>query len=129
MLSDEQDYLGHIYSIASKYYSIIGLLSGFFPALLAVSCWFILRWPFDPPNKFERRRIRMRKDLQKMLKPPRRAGTNVSEPQEEVVGTNNTAVEVPAKGGREDAYLDMATDERLMYKETEDALRERDYQM
>lgn len=68
MLQNEQDYIDYLYSVATGYYAAIGFLSAIFPIALAIALWFILRWPFDPPNKFERRRIRMRKELEKILK-------------------------------------------------------------
>jgi hypothetical protein len=43
-------------------------MTGIFPVILFAGAWIIMRWPFDPPNKFELRRIRMKKELEKMLR-------------------------------------------------------------
>lgn len=68
LMQDGQDYMDYLYSKAKGYYAVIGLMTGIFPVILIIACWIIMRWPFDPPNKFERRRIRMKKELAKMLK-------------------------------------------------------------
>ena len=56
-----------MYSIAVKYYAAIGFFTGVFPLLLIGGIYAIKRWPFDPPSDFELRRMRMGRDLKKIM--------------------------------------------------------------
>jgi hypothetical protein len=56
-----------VYSVAKSYYGIIGFLSGVFPLALIAGLYALQKWPFDPMNEFEKRRIRMANDLKKIM--------------------------------------------------------------
>ena len=54
-------------SLAKPYYVVLGIFTGIFPLAMAAAIYAIRTWPFDPPNEFERRRMRMGKDLRKLM--------------------------------------------------------------
>jgi hypothetical protein len=67
ILKEEQDTIDVVYSVAKSYYGVIGFLSGVFPLALIAGLYALLKWPFDPMNEFEKRRIRMANDLKKIM--------------------------------------------------------------
>jgi hypothetical protein len=53
--------------LANPFYVFLGLFTGIFPIAFAAGIYVIRTWPFDPPTEFEKRRIRMAKDLKKLM--------------------------------------------------------------
>jgi hypothetical protein len=35
--------------------------------MLIAGIYYVLKWPFDPPNEFEKRRIRMKREFKKIV--------------------------------------------------------------
>lgn len=85
--------------------------------MLLVGIYIIFRWPFDPPTKFEKRRLRMAKELAKLMD-----DCNPKERQNSIdSGSMNPQMIELAKQGPYQEPL--PTD---AYRETDDILKDMD---
>ena len=67
-VNNEQDYLDYLYNYTSKYFTVIQLLSGIIPLTVLFGLFSMAFWmDFDPLNEFEIRRLKMARDLKKLI--------------------------------------------------------------
>lgn len=62
-----QEQIEAVYNTHKGFYIVIAIASAIFPIALAAGIYTIRTWPFDLPSDFERRRMRMARDLKKIL--------------------------------------------------------------